>query len=375
MRPTRTVVVLPAWDDNPYLDLLSRVPASHGTRFLPALTVEEAIERSDALTSGDVFHLHWTAPVVQGAAGPVEARLLLDRFERLLTSLHSRGIAIVWTVHNLMPHELVHAREEQELLRLLASRADAIHIMAPGTAALLAPVAFLDPEKTHRIAHPHYATCYPRTDRGLAREVFGLTEEQFAVLHFGNLRPYKGLDALFGALERARAIMGRQPVLLLTGHAAPHIAREVTANLPAGVRAVTELTFTPPDELGVWVAASDVVALPYRSVLNSGSVHLAGSLHRPVILPGDPHIREQFHRYGWVRYFDPAASEVSLAEAIADSSRRAATLPDAYRSFLDDSDPLRVSRRYDQLLQRVRPHPDSPGAGADRSTAHERDGA
>ena len=47
-----------------------------------------------------------------------------------------------------------------------------------------------------------------------------------------------------------------------------------------------DLQFQPPERLSAWLAAADVVVLPYSDVLNSGTALLALSADRPVVVPG-----------------------------------------------------------------------------------------
>ena len=73
----------------------------------------------------DLVHLHWLEFIAPSAPGGLAAWLrTLIRMARLiaaLTWLRLRGIKLVWTVHNLGPHEPVQPRLEASLGRLVSS--------------------------------------------------------------------------------------------------------------------------------------------------------------------------------------------------------------------------------------------------------------
>ena len=106
----------------------------------------------------------------------------------------------------------------------------------------------------------------------------------------------------------------------------------------------------PDAEISRWYLAADVAVLPYRAVLNSGSIHLAATFRVPVIIPDEPHLREQFGREPWVAFFDPSDAEASIARLLSDRVLFAGLSPLDFDSFLRDISPWRVSLKYSALL-------------------------
>jgi len=72
-------------------------------------------------------------------------------------------------------------------------------------------------------------------------------------------------------------------------------------------------------ELATAHRAADLVALPYREILNSGSALLALSLDRPVLVPRRGALAELADTVGeaWVRCYDGDLTPAVLAEALA----------------------------------------------------------
>ncbi len=349
MRSDPQVLVFPAWEDNPFLNLLSLAPRARGHRFLGATTIPSLRRSAERLGAGDVLHIHWTTPIVQRSATASEAHAALFEFRALLDELRRRDVRLIWTVHNRLPHELAHYEPEVELYRLLADRADVVHVMAPDTPSVIADVCELDQSRVRQVPQPTFGGVYGGpVARSEARERLGIETTGPAVLFLGQLRPYKGLTTLFEALERL-AHDGGAPALLLAGSASDAVRDEIQAALPRGVDATVRYGFVPDRDVPDWFSAADLAVFPDRAILNSGSVHLAAAFDVPAVLPGEPHLRHQFEREPWVHFYDPSDAVASLADAI----RRGLAAP-SYRlefaAFNERNSPWRVSSEYAELL-------------------------
>src|SRR5690606_35794124 len=137
MRSGSEVLVFPAYFNNAFLNLLGLSAAADGFRMTDAHTFDDLVTGASRLGRGDVLHLHWTTPIAQQAQSEKDARARVTKLSRVLQGLRSRGAKLVWTVHNRLPHELTFRDLEIELMQLIASSADAIHIMAPHTPAAM----------------------------------------------------------------------------------------------------------------------------------------------------------------------------------------------------------------------------------------------
>ena len=110
------------------------------------------------------------------------------------------------------------------------------------------------------------------------------------LLLFGRLGRYKGGAELLGAFAR---IDDPGLWLVIAGKQIDPLAG-LLAELPAAARArvVVLDRFVPDAELPQLFHASDMVVLPYRSSLTSGSAMLALSQARPVLAPALPGLAE-----------------------------------------------------------------------------------
>lgn len=352
MKSGPTICLFPAWKGNPYLNLMNLAPRAAGYRFVERSAYESLLKSLDFLGAGDVLHIHWTAPIAQPAASHRQAEKRVRTVQSRLAAAKERGVKVIWTVHNRLPHELSHMEAERRLYGVLAEAADLIHVMAPATADLVSDVVTLPPEKIVQIPHPSYLGIYESDiTRAEARASFGLEPDDYAILFLGQIRPYKGIDLLLEAVANTRRDDGRRPVLLLAGSASAESIAQYDDLKPAGIRTITSFESVPDADIARWYGAADIAVLPYRAILNSGSVHLAATMKVPAVLPGLPHLREQFGSQSWVSFFDVEAPLASLAGLLGTTEPLSADESEDFERFTDEISPWTVSLAYRDALR------------------------
>jgi len=347
--PTRPqVLVFPYWQSNPYLNMSYLDATLRGAQIIQTLNVRDLVRRVPSLGAGDVLHLHWPRPIVDDADTVEAAWANLATVTQLIDAAKDRGVRVLWTVHNVLSHDAKYLEAEVAVHRMLADRADAVHVMSPGTVDAAAEHYTLDPAKVVRIPHPSYDGLYaPRMDAGVARRQLGAPETGLTVLHIGHLKPYKGLSTLIGAVAEARGT--RDCTLMLGGHVRDEHLEEIGALLDTVPGSVAELARVPDGDLAVWFSAADLVVLPYEAVLNSGSLHLAATYRVPVVLPDIPHLVDEFADERFVLFYDRGEGVPSLARVLAEHDP--ATFSDAdFDAFLTARRPLDISARFTALL-------------------------
>ena len=108
------------------------------------------------------------------------------------------------------------------------------------------------------------------TDRAAARARLHLRPESVALLSFGLIRPYKGIDVL---VEAMALLPDSSPaVLLLAGEPWGPLDAETVRRLDrltSAGRAAVRLEWVPEKEVATWLAAADAMVLPYRAATGS----------------------------------------------------------------------------------------------------------
>jgi glycosyltransferase involved in cell wall biosynthesis len=162
-----------------------------------------------------------------------------------------------------------------------------------------------------------------------ARRRLGIPDNVPSLLFFGQMRRYKNVD---GLLEAFRSWDCPEAVLTVAGRANNHAYRAELVNAAArDPRVRMQSDYISNDAVSELFAAADLVVLPFRRILNSGSVMLALSFARPVLVPRTAVFEELSRVVGpfWVRCFDPPLSSGDIDNAVAAAGHhRSHTTPD-----------------------------------------------
>lgn len=316
---------------------------------LPALA---ALHSDDAVEV--VLHLHWLARVLRGAESEAAGRDRVASFLDALDAFRTAGGRIVWTAHNVLPHDTPYPGVDVELRRGVVARADVVHVLSEGTVAAAAPLYEIPPAKVLHLPHPAYLGVYPdEVSDADARRAYGLGKDDIVFGLVGNLRPYKGLDELLDAFESTAAAPpdARRRRLLIAGTPGGDPSTDaLLARARVHPDVVVDARRIPAEELSIPLRASNVIVLPYRSSLNSGALLLALSFGRPVIAAASPHVSETVGPDAAIT-FEPDDREALTgalrgANALLTPAARDAALATARRF-----DPDALSRRFAVALR------------------------
>ena len=130
----------------------------------------------------------------------------------------------------------------------------------------------------------------PHTDltAAQAKQRLGITNTEKAILFFGRIGPYKGLDILVAAFQR---IARTNPTYRLIIVGQPKKGAETywadinqVLNLGPGCgQVIQKIEFIPDEDTELYFKAGDVLVLPYTQIFQSGVLFLGYSFGLPVI--------------------------------------------------------------------------------------------
>lgn len=314
----RRVHSFPHWTDNPFVNLLYLDARSQGVAVVESRTLPDFLRLVSDSSDQEAIHIHWTSPILQSSADIDDARRRRTLFEKAVSDALARGTRLAWSIHNALPHDVRFRDEEIALCSFLSEHASRIHILSSRTEEFVGGLYPLDPAKLARVPHSSYWGVYDQSiTRDEAREQLGLGDADTVVGFVGQLRPYKGVDELIGAVKSLQRV-DDSVVLLLAGKTWPADLEVFTELLADSPRVIRSHTFVPDDELPTWLRAIDVMALPYRAVLNSGSIALAATFGVPVVTPQEAGFARDFADDAWVTTYPTTGVDAtaSLADAI-----------------------------------------------------------
>jgi beta-1,4-mannosyltransferase len=243
------------------------------------------------LSDVDYVHIHWPSQFYD-YSGRWRSIYGFAIFLFILMLARWRGARLVWTVHNLYPHEPCIIPRLDIWARHLLVRAASIFFVFGRAAA--AEVAAEFPATRDRIVvidHGHFIGYYPSTiERQEARARLGLDDREGVFLFFGLCKPYKNLEGLIEAFSRLR----EDATLVIAGNFQDpgYESRIRTLIAPLGTRVLLHAGYVRNEDVQIYFKACDVVVAPFLRILNSGTAILALSFGRPFIGPAFGTLRE-----------------------------------------------------------------------------------
>lgn len=262
-----------------------------------------------------IWHLHWTWGFLPGIPLPQFGRRLCRAwFGVLLRIARMLGLRIVWTAHNLLPHQPVFD-DDNAARRTLLAAADAIVVHHESTADELFRRFGKTPQAI--VIRQGPPPLPPLPTRDAARAKLGVSSGRFVLLAYGRVAHYKGLDTLISAVGRLSAASRERLAVRIIGQPDPINLGPELESIAVGIDQVV-WTFdfhTFSDErLAEELAAADLAIFPFRSIANSGSLVTALSVGLPSLIADHPSLRG-YGGLGVSRYGPPEDAS-ALAKAL-----------------------------------------------------------
>jgi beta-1,4-mannosyltransferase len=310
-KPLR-ILAWPAFKNHgPYNVLLYRSMQTLGA------TVEEFSAWRILSKRYDIVHLHWPEYCVNGR-GALASLFWSCSLFAVMCWVRLRGGKVIWTVHNLQSHLQQHPGIERYFWKIFTALLNAyIGLTETGAEQARRRYPALRSKRGFVIPHGNIRDAYPGVEISCeeARLRLGISPSARVVGFFGSIERYKGITELveaFSALNDHRAVLYAAGKCYLTAQERAHI--EHIAGGDSRVR--LRLEYIPAADAASYIRASDLVVLPFREILNSGSAVLALSLDRPVLVPGRGAMPDlqQFAGAEWVRLYSGELTSGTLQQ-------------------------------------------------------------
>ena len=236
-------------------------------------------------TKYDIFHLHWPEFFVVKNFYKCFFRVIF--FILLITFLKICGTKMIWTVHNLYPHEHDHVRPKlyKFLLRFMAATfSHLVFLSETSRKQFLMEFPFFYKMGSAVIPHAlynNYSITENHTVGNLVRK-YSIVKKEKIVLFFGKIEKYKNVEKLITEFIATP----HDNLLLIAGSSDDPLYVDFLFTLSerdTRVKIINE--FIDKDDIAALFSLSDLVCLPFKKILNSGSVMLSLSLSRPVLVP------------------------------------------------------------------------------------------
>ena len=266
-----------------------------------------------------LFHLHFFDAVVQHP-NRVVCWLRSTAWVLLLMLVRACGVRIVWTVHNLQPHECFHPDIATRTVGRVIRQCHALTVHHHCTKQRIQK-EYQGVPSIHVIPHGHADEPFgPLPSRAGARASLGLDQEVPVFLYMGMIRRYKGLELLIEAMP-----LLPQTMLIIAGHPADkQYLSEIHQRTARSINISLHPRYMSDSEAARYVAACDGMILPYTQITTSGMLVAAMAAGIVCVVPNLPPLIEQVRdgENGFVYLHGNAPSLIAAMERVIATPRR-----------------------------------------------------
>jgi glycosyltransferase involved in cell wall biosynthesis len=302
-------LIIPYFDRNPYQDLLAQALSKHGVKveFKNDFRFTTALKIMQGKTRPDILHIHWTYPYMLENSR-YKSVLLSSIFILKLRLLKLLGLKLVWTVHNTLNHEKKFGSIDLFYRKILVRLCNKVIVHGKLAKTEIENLYGLSKNsKISIIPHGNYRSVYKNDmTKNQARKRLNLSKQSKVLLYFGYIRQYKGIPDLLKVFQRLKS---NDSTLLIVGNPkSDAVVRKLEKECQGMENVKLYLEYIPDDEIQIYMNAADFVVLPFKDILTSGSMMLALSFGKPIIVPDMGHIREVSDNVGNIVY-DPKEND------------------------------------------------------------------
>jgi glycosyltransferase involved in cell wall biosynthesis/O-antigen/teichoic acid export membrane protein len=273
-------------DRNPYQELLYGELRERGdaVRYVGELTPSHSLNllvlpfelAALRLAGYRIFHLHWTFGF--SFTAPIGPRASRRWFTLVLWVIGVLGYRLVWTAHNVLPHEPVFD-DDRAARRALVARCALVIAHEPAAIEGLQQIGAV-PAGSVIIPHGPFELA----GDGEIPPPRGTIPRSLAFV--GRVTRYKGVEDLLAAAAGLESVVH----VTIAGACEDRVLRQELRQTARGLDGMVSLRlgFQTEAELAHILTEADVVVLPFREITTSGSVLLSLAAGRATVVPDLP---------------------------------------------------------------------------------------
>jgi glycosyltransferase involved in cell wall biosynthesis len=245
--------------------------------------------------TSSVAHMYLVLDVLNFRRRPIiiEFHEVVDPLESSIFLIRIYSKVMGRLIRRLATHYVVHSNSDKELISKNYG---------------------IEKEKIEVIPHGIYDH-YKKIERNVAKSTVGIKED-FVILFFGLLRPYKGVKYLIKAFESLPEDSIEKSRLLIVGETwedkeSKELAKE--SEFSNKINVVDR--YVSDDEISLYFSASDVLVIPYTRALQSGVAHIGMAFGMPIIASEVGGLKESLVKYEGTVFVQPKSAE-EIAKAL-----------------------------------------------------------
>ena len=195
--------------------------------------------------------------------------------------LKASGIRVICVAHNALPHEK--RPGDKTLSRYFFKACDGFVVMSSAVAKDLKELRVKG--EIREVHHPVYKNFGDAIDNRLARKQLSIDANAPALLFFGFVRKYKGLQVLLESMPQVvEALPDIRLVVAGECYEDEQAYRDFVLENGLEKQVDLRLEYIPNEDIPVLFSAADVVVQPYKSATQSGVAQVAFHFDKPLIV-------------------------------------------------------------------------------------------
>jgi len=220
----------------------------------------------------DIIHIEWL---------PLVCRTSVELW--FLKIMKKRGVKLVYTVHNVLPHDT--GLKYKSKFYKVYDMMDALICHTQESKDQLTSNFKIPDSKIWVIPLGPFFHDSIKITKSEARAILGYQDDTPIVLFFGSIRPYKGVEYF---LEVWKIVTENCPgaLLIIAGNGDKEYLEQLEAKIKdhgLNKSVVTDFRFIPNDELPIFHQAADIIVYPYRAITQSGALFTGMSFGKAIV--------------------------------------------------------------------------------------------
>jgi len=222
---------------------------------------------------------------------------------------------LVWTLHNIYPHDKPQHGPYKWARQWFAYHCDWIRVFDEGTVERASKSLNIPKQKFRIIPEGSYVAYYANNiDKDNARKTLQLPLNKRILLYLGLIKPYKGILEMVKSFQACAK--NEDAILLITGKAMNLTYLQILEQAIKNDNIYLQEQFVADDALQVYFNAADVAVLPFERIENSGSAILAMGFAKPIIAPARGVLTKRLFQQPELLYKDQSIPSSILEKAI-----------------------------------------------------------
>ena len=219
----------------------------------------------------DIIYIHWV---------PLIRKLPFDAW--FLRIMQTRGIKLVYMVHNVLPHDT--GMKHKKAYRKIYHMVDFLTCHTEQVKKDLVEQFKISPEKVDVVPHGPMFHDTIKINYTEARKKLSYND-QVVILFFGLIRHYKGIEFLLQSWKKVVNVCPNA-VLMLVGHGDDFYLNQlkiIIDELKIGCHVLNEFRYVSNEELVIFHQAADILVYPYKEISQSGALLTGMTFGKPIV--------------------------------------------------------------------------------------------